>query len=202
MRTIEIKVYTYEELDEHGKEFARDWFKNNIMEYGYNCDEDCQKSTNAIAEAIGLEWVDQGYAGDVNVTFKGTALHLRGKRALSYVWNNWIKPNLKGKYYGKTVWANGSALTKSRRSKCQFSWDCPLTGYCMDMVMVEAFDKFCGAYRKDLQVETDRFIKILETLISKEWADQRQGELSDEYVEDNIVANAYEFTSDGELYRD
>ena len=207
MRTITTTVYTISELDETAREKAREWYRTSgIIPFWQ---KENIESVEAIADAMNCSVSYNSYDGiDYTVRFSpdidDVALELSGIRAWKYVWNNFIEPNLKGKYYSSPFHEvpvskehPAGIAHKSRHSNVIMQFSCPFTGYYMDDTLWIIWNKhkadFAGGYTvKD-------FIYDVASKCGEEWTDDNEGQLTDEAVDESLEINDYEFTKEGKI---
>lgn len=213
MRTIEVNLYEYDELSDSAKERARDWYRHG-MEYAWL--DEWIDSARAFAEATGTTLKDysiglcsHSYFHIAEVTtipwFVDGQNELTGLRLRTWIINN-VLPNLvKGKYYGKGYRGeNGKYVHKFRHSKIQMEYDnCPLTGFCGDQDFIQPLldfvncpDSGWNGTRKNCTYNdllNECFDEGLAGIIN-----DLEHQESDEYIEEQIQANEYEFTEEGE----
>lgn len=206
LKMREIKVYTFDELSEDAKEcaveahrydFVNDWHWENW------------KSIQAIANACGLDAIPNGYNDTGFAEFELLAdvnnyddvIVLSGSRAIAYIYNNWIKPNTKGKYYAtKGKWIDGVFSYVHTHSKCMFEFSCPFTGYYVDDCLISAYKKFCECVRAKPCLDIADFVDILSECVSECLQADYDYSISDEYVAELLTANSYEFDENGNRY--
>lgn len=204
MRTIETKVYTFDELSETAKEKARDWIRENNREMGYPWTKENEDSLNAFAALFPIrvtDWQYNSYGGVDGVTF--TIEHegvesLEGYRLARWLENNIYSKLYKGKYYSTPgQYVDGQYTFKARRSKCQKEASCELTGYCMDDTLAAPVLEFMKRPRAGVTLR-----ELLNDCFDN-WAkacvDDIEYQDSEEVVDETIRANEYEFTEDGEV---
>lgn len=114
---------------------------------------------------------------------------LIGNRAYAYVWNNYIEPNLKGKYLGHR---NGKFYYSNLTKVMEY----PFTGICFDYALFEAFSRFKNNFT--LNSTVNDFISILEDVMNKVVQDELDFLDSDEYIIDRLSGDDYYF-ADGEI---
>jgi hypothetical protein len=145
-----ITVYYINELSDK----ARDHAHNDYLSEGdyYFWDSENRNSLDKFAEIFNLKIKSACYGArseGVNWSpefydYQDEILNLSGIRLLRWLYNNVIPQITKPKYihYGyrkNTLYPNKAA----RYSKCQFTIDdCPLTGYCMDICILDPVYKF------------------------------------------------------------
>lgn len=206
MRTIETKIYQYEELSDEAKEKARDWYRE-----GDNFDSDC-----VIEDAVTI-------AGLLGITIDTRSVKLpNGKpRQKSCIF-----------YSGFSSQGDGACFEGFYRHKENIID--AVEGYCDNVEILRiatelteiqsrhgnaltATTKQRGNYyhaqsmdidieHTDDEIDNNDFKSIKELLFAfADWI-YRQLEteywlsISDETVADNIIANEYEFTEDGARY--
>ena len=191
MRYITIKAFKFDELSEKAKENARKNYRREC-----ECDQlpwadENSESIRKICKALNCSYEIDSY-NHCFLTFQGEdeVLTLKGARAYKYVWNNFIEPNLKGKYI-----SNGH---KNYYSKVTKEFNCPFTGYCADMLLLDAFNVWKDDLR-EFETTVECFLNRVGYAIENFLDSEEEYYDSDEYVEDMIIANDYEFDEDGEI---
>ena len=188
MRTIEIKIYEYEELSNTAKEAALNYFRENEP---YHWAEDVIASINSVVKHFDFEltnwnfdWTNanrssftlkEGSFSDADYDLQGAELkqHLIDAQYLDY--------------------------------KCQFDqeWkklleeNCPLTGVCFDDGLLDNIKEFIK------NPESITMEELLTKAIKKALEDaqtdyEHQG--TEEYLKEHFQANDYHFLENGELY--
>lgn len=199
MRTISVNLYSFDELSNAAKERALNYFRKDIDNYIDS--SDIINTIEKIAAKCDLEGDYYSYDGthyevsfymDNNV-YGEEIENLHGKRAFAYVMNNFILPSMKNKIY-RIRYTN-----KTRKSQIFKSIDdCPFTGYIADYCFAEAFEEWKTQINNNVTVFD--FIKLLEKKLSNEWNAEIDYAFSDEYIEEMIYCNSYEFLEDGTVY--
>lgn len=207
MREVITEVYNFNELSDEAKEKAIEAHRFDF------CDTwswENWESIQAIAKACSLEIMRDNYNDtgfqrfhlgnidnylDINM--------LGGVRAMSYIYNNWIMPNMKGKYYSALVSRNERELVyKKRYSKCTRVFECPFTGYGLDDCLFEAYNEFCELVRKKPRsANVVMFIGILSQHVQKWLQSDYDNAISDENVASMLDCNDYEFLESGVDYK-
>lgn len=178
MRTIElsIDVFQFAELDEDGKESAREWWRNLESSYGfYDLWYEAIESRKAFLAYFDAE-LHTGHYQSERVQAGGLGSYmleigeLHGPRLWKYIVNNY------------TV---------------DLSGNCPFTGVCWDEVLLDGIRKFLKS--PDNTELNELLYSCCETLrIAVE--SEIEYRLSDEAVEESIECNEYEFRADGSIY--
>ncbi len=204
MRTItEIKtVYKFDELSDRAKEKARDWMRESNYELGYPWADETRQSLEAFAKLFPITLKDWSYGGrgeGVYFSIDDENIEgLKGLRLHRWLMNN-IHPRIfKGKYYstvGKHV--DGKYTYTNRHSNCQLESSCPLTGYCMDEVLLDPVHAFLKKPALDVTLKD-----LLEDCFHawvKEASNDADYQNSDEAIDESIHANDYEFDENGKV---
>ena len=137
MKTINLKLYTFDELDESAKnKVIESWREND--EYFWNNENN--ESLKEFCELFNIKIsdYDYGYRKYINASFNldSEILELSGIRAAKWLYNNFKKSLFKPKtYYGKNY-------AKKRNSKIFIDSDCILTGYYIDNYLVAPIHEF------------------------------------------------------------
>ncbi len=196
MRTVEVKIYKFEELSEEAKERAI----NAHRDINDNCYNEYEATLKAFEKVF--PHPDKGVDEDV--------LSMSVNRLRTWVINNFWDEIHKGKYY--SLWSkeqpkdNTYGVLKARYSRIIWERSCPLTGMVFDMDVLEHVYKFLdndpnlkdyySEVNYDYSVLYYDCIQSLESTYDKHSEHQR----SDVMVADTLVANEYEFTESGELF--
>lgn len=201
MRTIMTNVYTFDELSDEAKEKAINDWRCSGFEFAWTYDT--INSIKAIADAMNCkaEWYSyDGITYDVSFYSHETEdiENLSGKRAYAYIWNNYLFPSRKYKTYWKdrVIHCDGRKNWK-RISKISYGWDdCPFTGYCADCCFIEAWREWKRSFNKYSTVGD--FINTVAGKLGKEWTNDNEYQMTDEYISEILSINDYEFTEDGD----
>ena len=148
MKEITIKLYTFDELSDEAKKRAHNTFLSTGDYWGAS--GDATATIKKVEELFGIklsDWeVDSYNPRYPTVTFQdsrwnGGALYLKGNRARAYLWNNFGKVLLTGRYYSK--W-RGTDRAHSRLFFYRvYDGTCPLTGVCFDCDALDPMAYFC-----------------------------------------------------------
>ena len=207
MRKIITKVYNFNELSDEAKEKAIEAHRYDFVN-GWS--DENWASIQAIAKACSLEimcdnYNDTGfwrfYLGNIDNYLDINMLG--GVRAMSYIYNNWIAPNMKGKFYSALVSRDERELVyKKRYSKCTFVFECPFTGCGLDNCLFEAYNEFCELVRKKPRsANVVMFIDILSQHVQKWLQSDYNFAISDENIASMLDCNGYEFLENGVDYK-
>jgi len=158
MKTVELKIYSFDELSESAKQKAID---NNRPEEIFWSEEnrETMEKFAAIFPITVKDWSYGGPGSGVSFSFDETdeIEELTGWRLATYLWNNYRKQIFQGKYYGRLspTDAKGNKIEVSkahpigqrhviRHSRIILQTSCVLTGYYMDDVILEPIYSFLG----------------------------------------------------------
>jgi Fe-S cluster biosynthesis and repair protein YggX len=209
MRTITTTVYSFNELSEDAKETAIQEFRNEGVDASHYWDEahdSVKKFHNVIGTREGVNsWLDinTGHIED-------DILNLSGLRLRTYLINNFEELFYERKY--RRHGASTINEPKRHRLISRIGKDCnglfypvyrsnfltesccPLTGVCYDENLLDPFKKFIK--EPDNSTFEDLLNEAMESLrISLENEEEYRN--SDEAITEDIEANEYEFTEDG-----
>ena len=213
MKTIEIKLYQFNELSEDAKQTALDHFRENEINSEYMINE-AHESFIKFAEIFGIEWDNMDYIENYRSNYKCTLddsiLELSGQKLATYIWNNYKTDLYKGKYYGRLSSYDKTGLKIPislehpigqrhviHYSKCTIENSCVLTGMCYDDDLLEPIYNFM-----DFPTDQD-FKDLLEDCLTKLCKTVQSGidyKLSEEGLTESIECNDYDFTEEGKLY--
>ena len=134
------------------------------------------KSLKAIAEHIGVTY-ELNNNGDsyINIDFyygnkTDEEMELSGRRAIAYIWNNYIETALTWKYYSTQMkQINGKYNYKSTYSKCIKEFNCPFTGTYKDYNIYDTWKDFIKRMRTNPNLKVSDFIELLADRITKSW---------------------------------
>jgi len=211
MRTIRIKVYKFDELSDKAKQKAIDHYRNNWLDTGYIYDE-AHNTVKAFHDVFGTEagrdsWLDirTGHIDD-------SIMELSGQRLATYIWNNYKTSLYKGKYYN----LNSKKQIKHPRVKSKWyertnQWgnyyysaitlehSCPLTGWCYDDDILDPIFNFLD--KPDSRTFEELLNDCLRSL-DKSLKREEDYLYTDESITENIETNEYEYTIDGNIFKD
>lgn len=204
MRTITIttNIYKFDELSEEAKEKAIEDYRENML---FFWQDEIIDTIKAIANAMNCEAKWYSYDGityDVSFYSRETEdiENLCGKRAWTYIWNNYLYPSREYKTYWKdrVIHCDGRK-NWTRKSKISYGWDdCPFTGYCADCCFIEAWREWKKNFNKYSTV--GEFINLVAEKLEEEWTNDNEYQISDEGIIEAIEAYDYEFLEDGTFY--
>ncbi len=206
-RTIRTKVYKFNELSESGKEKAIEWYRNGSDDAEIYSGEIID-SIKAVAKLFDLKF-GREYTDIRTSHIDDSILKLQGARLYKYIINNYSRDWIKANYISKHT--DGSIKNsdfqykydcvkyrKSRISVTNNLENCPLTGVCYDMDIMQPVIDFLK--KPNTSTNFEDLMQEIEGAISKTFDNNEEWVNSAEFITENIVANEYEFTIDGERF--
>lgn len=209
MRTLTIvtNVYKIEELTEESQERALQDFKIDDIYPSSEENKTVLKTFEDIFPITVTDWQYDEYSSYINFDFNANEdiENLTGFRLAKYIYNNYFNSIFKGKYF--SLWSKKEpslhnqkiGKLKTRYSKVIFNNNCVLTGYYMDMDILNPIYKFL----KKPYIYNYNFYDIIERCLN-EWIQACQRDYEAYYSLDNFIevseANEWEYTENGELY--
>ena len=214
MRTIRTKVYQFSELSKDAQQKAISQFRNIDNDNQFYFDEIIE-SVKAVCKLFdlktGREWTDirTSHIDD-------DILELKGLRLYKYIVNNYWNSLYKRKFLGsigdnrvikhrmsKTNFydtSKGARVNSSNfiYSNVQFHNSCTLTGVCYDNDILQPVYDFLK--RPDPSTTFEHLIRGIESAISKTFDNTEEWLNSDEFIQNEIESNEYEFKVDGTIF--
>lgn len=176
MRTVEVKIYKYEELSDEAKEKAR---QDYAVIFGYSSADEALESMKSLAEHFGGKITDYG------VDFFGSSYSSMGFE-MPDMDENEIAERLAGlgEYNPETLKGLG---------------ECKLTGWCYDEDAIDGFRMAWHKGKRDLNALMQAAFKTLLKSCQSECSSfyNDEGNVFAEHCE----ANNYEFYEDGSFYK-
>lgn len=206
MRTVTQTLYTFSELSEQAQQRAIEQHRNKGYDYSHYFDE-ITNSVKAAADVFGLKF--GGEYTDLRFShIDDNLLELSGVRLYKWLINNHysdlFKPiyikTVSGKYKNKLFYCKTSKNQEYTTiySRWKRSADCVLTGVCYDNDILQPFYDFLKKPSSHTTLE-DLF-KEMEGAIEQTYKDCEEWINSYEFIADELEANGYEFTEEGETF--
>lgn len=221
MRTVETKVYTFDELSDVAKQNAINAYRDRGNDYQYIWD-DAHESVKAFHNIFPTKegrrsWLEIQFECDYDI------LELSGLRLRTYLINHYWTDLYKGKYIGNyhsdnevvhkriksKFYPDGAHPDMKKYSNFYYSAIkrddcCVLTGVCYDNDLLEPIYKFIDHYKENKKVnDTTTFEDLLKDCfysLEKSINNEIEANESDEGITEYIQANDLEFTEDGTIY--
>lgn len=190
MRIQEIKLYKFDELSDDAKEKAREWYRDGLE---YPWFQELADSLKGFEKSLPIEIKDYSYGLEANRSYINYEItddniqDLKGLRLRRWLINNFWNALEKGEFQ--------STGHKSRYSKMTKKVSCPFTGFCMDENLLDPIRDFINRPNDKETFESliDECFESFINAISKDI----EYYYTDESVDENILANEYEFTENG-----
>ncbi len=216
MKTLEINLYSFNELSAKGKKQAIEKFREGNNEDRWFIDE-ANKTFEKFCDIFNINWSDfdylEMYRSHYSFNLEDQILELSGQRLATYLWNNYRSDIFKGKYYGSFVTEkkithpcikqsllnggeNKGKYFTAYYSRITKTEDCVLTGVCYDYSILKPIYEFLN------KPTNEDFRDLLEDClhsIAKDVQNECEYQDSDEAIIETIEANSYTFESDGTL---
>lgn len=207
MKTIQVKLYKFDELSEDSKKKAvAKLYDINSAEYIY---EDAHNTVKKFNEIFGTKdsrnsWLDVS-TGQID----DCVLNLTGIRLRTYLLNNFYYALYTRKFLGLLDGRRKQrmAINHKKRDGSGFSQiysniqyiqgGCPLTGVCYDEDILGPFYDFIN--NPDGRTFED-LIKDGFSALQRAIENEVEYLTSEKGIIENIIANDYYFTEDGEIY--
>ena len=204
MRTIETKVYQYEELSEQAKENARNSLRDRLSENRIDAEAyDYRNTLKKIEEIFGIKVRDWSVNGYSPTYFRFYFVNLdedienEPKFLLRYL-NRYILPciDCRKTYYAKNHYENH----KKRKSRILSypKYDFCITGAWTDCAVDDALNNIKESIMQGKSARD--FVSDMLDNFFKQWNKDCEYAYSDESIEDEIVGNGYEFLENGKPY--
>ena len=204
MRTIETKVYQYEELSEQAKENARNSLRDRLSENRIDAEADDYRNTlKKIEEIFGIKVRDWSVNGYSPTYFRFYFVNLdedienEPKFLLRYL-NRDVLPciDCRKTYYAKNHYENH----KKRKSRILSypKYDFCITGAWTDTAVDDALNNIKESIMQGKSARD--FVSDMLDNFFKQWNRDCEYAYSDESIEDEIVGNGYEFLENGKPY--
>ena len=200
MRTIERKIYRYDELSEQAKEVAIESMREKISNVRIESDSyDYRNALDKIENIFGVKIYDWN-VNEYNSYFRFEFTHIDEEtenepRLLLRYLNTNVLPCIdnKKRYYSKTAKA-------SRKSRILYtkSYEYCLTGCWCDYAVDNALNNIKQSVKN--KVNAREFVNSILEGFFEQWRNDCEYSNSDECVSEDIDANDYEFYENGEPY--
>ena len=200
MRTIERKIYHYDELSEQAQQLAIESMRDRISDIRIESDSDDYRNTLEMIERIFrvniYDWSVDKYNSYFRFNFVGVDDDMENEpRLLLRYLNTNVLPCIdnKKRYYSKTAKA-------SRKSRILYnkSYEYCLTGRWCDDSVDNALNNINQSVKKHFNAR--EFVNSILEGFFEQWRNDYEYSNSDECIEEDIEANNYEFYENGEPY--
>jgi len=203
MKTIELKLYKFDELSDEAKEKAISEYRENNVEYFWV--EEWKDSLRKFTDYFGIEtdWSvgtsSCSYCDMSRNNFDGEILELSGIRLRTYLLNNYYDIFYERKSYGQYKKRENGKWKYDRYSKIQYiETSCPFTGYCGDEDVISPMRNFIEKPSDNIT-----FQELIGDCLTS-WKDGLLADMeyqdSEEFAKEELDQRDYDFTEDGEIY--
>ena len=200
MRTIERKIYRYDELSEQSQKVAIESMKDEISSVRTESDSYEYRNTLDKIEHLFRVKVYDWHIDEYNFYFRfdfvgiDEDIETEPRLLLRYLNTN-VLPCIdnKKRYYSKTARAS-----RKSRILCNKSFDYCLTGCWCDDAVDNALNNIKQSVKKHLNAR--EFVKSILEGFFKQWQNDCEYTCSDECIAEEIEANDYEFYENGKPY--
>lgn len=200
MRTIQYKVYTYDELNAQAQQLAVDSLRDRIADTRIESDSADYRNTLEMIEQVFRvkvrDWYIDSCTYFYRFDFVGIDEDIENEpRLLLRYLNTNVLPCIdnKKRYYSKTA-----RVSRKSRILCNKEYNYCLTGCWCDDAVDNALNNINQSVKNQLSAR--EFIDgILESFF-KQWQNDNENAISDECVAEEIEANDYEFFENGRPY--
>ena len=196
MRSIEVKLFHFNELSDKAKEKARIWWRHiddEIQSQG-----EMFESLHALFNAAGVKLKDYqlglGSYSFIKAEFNNEEIgHLSHGRAIGWLENNLLsKIRITRKEYlaNRKAYLSYGSLYRIGKVK-----PCPFTSMCWDDTFLDALlhnIKQGSTLQRAFNELASTYVNCLQ--------DEYDYQSSNEYIDDLLTANEYEFTENGKHY--
>ncbi len=201
MRTIETKVYQYDELSEQAKENARNSLRDRLSENRIDADAyEYRNTLKRIEEIFGIKVQNWSVGAYSPTYFRFDFVNLdedienEPKFLLRYL-NRDVLPciDCRETYYTKN-------FHKKRKSRIISypKYDFCITGAWTDIAVDDALNNIKESIMQGKSAR--EFVSDMLDNFFKQWNEDCEYAYSDESIEEEIVANEYEFLENGKPY--
>ena len=200
MRTIERKIFRYNELSEQAQKVATESMREKISSARMESDSyDYRNTLNEIEQIFGVKIYDWN-VNEYNSYFRFEFTHIDEEtenepRLLLRYLNTNVLPCIdnKKRYYSKTAKA-------SRKSRILYnkSYEYCLTGCWCDNAIDNALNNIKQSVKNKFNAR--EFVNSILEGFFKQWRNDYEYSNSDECITEDIEANNYEFYENGEPY--
>ena len=200
MRTIEHKIFRYDELSEQAQEVAIESMKDSIADIRIESESAEYRHTLEMIEQIFRVNIYDWHVDEYNTYFRfnfvgiDEDIETEPRLLLRYLNTNVLSciDNRK-RYYSKT-----SRASRKSRILCNNSYEYCLTGCWCDDAIDNALININQSVKKHLNAR--EFVESLLEGFFEQWRNDYEYAISDECIAEEIEVNDYEFYENGKPY--
>ena len=202
MRTIERKIYHYDELSDQAQKLAIESMRDEISNVRIDSDSvDYYNTLNEIEQIFGVK-IYNWNVNEYNSYFRFEFTHIDEEtenepRLLLRYLNTNVLPYIdnKKRYYSKTARAS-----RKSRILCNNSFEYCLTGCWCDYAVDNALNNIKQSVKNKFNAR--EFVNSILEGFFEQWRNDYEYAISDECISEEIEANDYEFYENGKPYTD
>lgn len=200
MRTIERKIYRYDELNEQAQKVAIEFMRDEISNVRIESDSyEYRNTLDKIEKIFGVKVYDWN-VNECNFYYRFEFTNIEEETEneprlfLRYLNTN-VLPCIdnKRRYYSKTARAS-----RKSRILCDNSYEYCLTGCWCDYAVDNALNNIGQSLKKHLNAR--EFVESILEGFFKQWRNDYEYAISDECISEEIEVNDYEFYENGKPY--
>ena len=200
MRTIECKIYRYDELSDQAQKVAIEFMRDEISNVRIESDSyEYRNALDKIEHIFGVKVYDWN-VNEYNPYFRFEFTNIEEDtenepRLLLRYLNTNVLPYIdnKRRYYSKT-----SRASRKSRILCNNGYEYCLTGCWCDDAIDNALNNINQSVKNRLNAR--EFVENLLEGFFKQWQNDYEYTCSDECIAEEIEANDYEFYENGKPY--
>ena len=206
MKEITVKLYRFDELSKDKQDEIIEKAQSDNMFYWDEVRPEIDALSD-IAYAMGADKkIDYEFStcspSYIKFSFGDIADDLTNIRALKYIYNNFISPFIKGKFYstdGKMV--NGKYTYKKRYSKAIYEFT-PASGMWIDYVVLEVYKEYKNKLKSHISFYVADFIADVEERLCNTILKAAEEYDSEEIWRERLLDDDREiYNEDGTIYR-
>lgn len=207
MKELTVKLYSFDELSDDAQEKAIEEQRDKHCDWFWDSVQMEMDALKDIANTIGANKYDYSLSvcAPSYVTFEFNTYDfdfedLKDIRALKYIYNNFVAPFIKGKYYSSGKYINGKYNYKCKYSKATFEFT-PSSGMYIDYIVLDVYKEYVENIKKHISFNVADFIEDVESKLAKTIVDSAEENDSDEAWRDRLLDDDREiYTEEGEIY--
>lgn len=200
MRTIECKIYRYDELSDQAQKVAIEFMRDEISNVRIESDSyEYRNTLEKIEHIFGVKIYDWN-VNEYNPYFRFEFTNIEEDtenepRLLLRYLNTNVLPCIdnKKRYYSKTA-----RVSRKSRILCNNSYDYCLTGCWCDDAVDNALNNIGQSLKKHLNAR--EFVESILEGFFEQWRNDYEYAISDECIAEEIEVNDYEFYENGKPY--
>lgn len=200
MRTIEHKIFRYDELSEQAQQLATESMRDSIADMRIESESDEYRNTLEMIEQIFRVNVYDWHVNEYNFYFRFDFVGIdedveNEPRLLLRYLNTNVLPCIdnKKRYYSKTA-----RVSRRSRILCNKSYDYCLTGCWCDDAVDNALNNINKSVKNKFNAR--EFVRSMLEGFFEQWRNDYEYAYSDECIAEEIEVNDYEFYENGKPY--